>query len=136
MSVLVVAEHDNQALKPSTLSTITAATRLGSDVNVLVAGSGCRAAAEKACQVAGVSKVLLADAEVYAHPLAEQMSLLIVRLAPDYTHLLAPATTFGKNFMPRVAALLDVAMVSDVIAIEGEDTFVRPIYAGNALATV
>ncbi len=136
MSVLVVAEHDNQTLKPATLSTITAATRLGSDVNVLVAGSGCRAAAENACQVAGVSKVLLADAEVYAHPLAEQLALLIVRLAPNYTHLLAPATTFGKNFMPRVAALLDVAMVSDVIAIESEDTFVRPIYAGNALASV
>lgn len=136
MSVLVVAEHDNQTLKPATLSTITAATRLGSDVNVLVAGSGCRAAAESAAQVAGVSKVLLADAEVYAHPLAEQLALLIVRLAPNYTHLLAPATTFGKNFMPRVAALLDVAMVSDVIAIESEDTFVRPIYAGNALASV
>lgn len=136
MSVLVVAEHDNQTLKPATLSTITAATRLGSDVNVLVAGSGCRAAAESAAQVGGVSKVLLADAEVYAHPLAEQLALLIVRLAPNYTHLLAPATTFGKNFMPRVAALLDVAMVSDVIAIESEDTFVRPIYAGNALASV
>jgi electron transfer flavoprotein alpha subunit len=136
MSVLVVAEHDNQDLKPATLSTITAATQLGGDVAVLVAGSGCRAAAEKASKIAGVGKVLLADAEHYAHRLAENMALLIVRLAPDYSHVLAPATTFGKNFMPRVAALLDVAMISDVIAIESEDTFVRPIYAGNALATV
>jgi electron transfer flavoprotein alpha subunit len=136
MSVLVVAEHDNQDLKPATLSTIAAATQLGGDVAVLVAGSGCRAAAEKASKIAGVGKVLLADAEHYAHPLAENMALLIVRLAPDYSHVLAPATTFGKNFMPRVAALLDVAMISDVIAIESEDTFVRPIYAGNALATV
>jgi electron transfer flavoprotein alpha subunit len=136
MSVLVVAEHDNQDLKPATLSTITAATKLGGDVAVLVAGSGCHAAAEKASKIAGVGKVLLADAEHYAHPLAENMALLIVRLAPDYSHVLAPATTFGKNFMPRVAALLDVAMISDVIAIESEDTFVRPIYAGNALATV
>jgi electron transfer flavoprotein alpha subunit len=136
MSVLVVAEHDNQDLKPATLSTVTAATQLGGDVAVLVAGSGCRAAAERASKVAGVGKVLLADAEPYAHPLAETMTLLIVRLAPDYSYLLAPATTFGKNFMPRVAALLDVAMISDVTAIESEDTFVRPIYAGNALATV
>jgi electron transfer flavoprotein alpha subunit len=136
MSVLVVAEHDNQDLKPATLSTITAATQLGGEVAVLVAGSGCRAAAESASKVAGVGKVLLADAEPFAHPLAETMALLIVRLAPGYSHLLAPATTFGKNFMPRVAALLDVAMLSDVSAIESEDTFVRPIYAGNALATV
>jgi electron transfer flavoprotein alpha subunit len=136
MSVLVVAEHDNQDLKPATLSTITAATQLGGDVAVLAAGSGCRAAAEKASKIAGVGKVLLADAEHYAHRLAENMALLIVRLAPDYSHVLAPATTFGKNFMPRVAALLDVAMISDVIAIESEDTFIRPIYAGNALATV
>ena len=136
MSVLVVAEHDNQTLKPATLSTITAGTLLGGDVTVLVAGSDCRGAAEHARKVAGVGKVLLADADVYAHPLAERLALLIVRLAPDYSHLLAPATTFGKNFMPRVAALLDVAMLSDVSAIEAEDTFVRPIYAGNALATV
>ena len=136
MSVLVVAEHDNQALKPATLSTITAGAALGGDVAVLIAGSNCRAAAEEASKVAGVGKVLLADAEVYAHPLAEIMALLIVRLAPDFSHLLAPATTFGKNFMPRVAALLDVAMLSDVSAIESGDTFVRPIYAGNALATV
>jgi electron transfer flavoprotein alpha subunit len=136
MSVLVVAEHDNHDLKPATLSTITAAAQLGGDVAVLVAGNGCGAAAEKASKIAGVGKVLLANGEHYAHPLAENMALLIVRLAPDYSHVLAPATTFGKNFMPRVAALLDVAMISDVIAIESEDTFVRPIYAGNALATV
>ena len=136
MSVLVVAEHDNHALKPATLSTITAGAELGGEVVVLVAGSNCRAVAEEASKVAGVGKVLLADAEMYAHPLAESLALLIVRLAPDSSHLLAPATTFGKNFMPRVAALLDVAMLSDVSAIESDDTFVRPIYAGNALATV
>jgi electron transfer flavoprotein alpha subunit len=135
MSVLVVAEHDNQTLKPATLSTIAAGAQLG-DVAVLVAGSNCRAAAEDASKVAGVGKVLLADADLYAHPLAETLAPLIVQLAADYSHLLAPATTFGKNFMPRVAALLDVAMLSDVSAIEGDDTFVRPIYAGNALATV
>ncbi len=136
MSVLVVAEHDNQTLKSGTLSTITAASRLGGDVAVLVAGGNCRAAAEQASKVAGVAKVLLADAGLYEHPLAEVLTPLIVRLAPDYSHVLAPATTFGKNFMPRVAALLDVAMLSDVSAIESGDTFVRPIYAGNALATV
>jgi electron transfer flavoprotein alpha subunit len=135
MSVLVVAEHDNQTLKPATLSTIAAGAQLG-DVAVLVAGSDCRAAAEDASKVAGVGKVLFADADLYAHPLAETLAPLIVQLAADYSHLLAPATTFGKNFMPRVAALLDVAMLSDVSAIEGDDTFVRPIYAGNALATV
>ena len=136
MSVLVVAEHDNQALKPATLSTITAGAQLGSEVAVLVAGNNCRAVAEEASKVSGVGKVLLVDAELYTHPLAEILAPLIVRLAADYSHLLAPATTFGKNFMPRVAALLDVAMLSDVSAIKSADTFVRPIYAGNALATV
>ncbi|MBK8908265.1 MAG: electron transfer flavoprotein subunit alpha/FixB family protein [Rhodospirillales bacterium] len=135
MSVLVIADHDNKALKAATLSTIAAGGQLG-DVAVLVVGSDCRAVAEAAAKVQGVSKVLLADAEAYAHPLAEALAPLIVKLAADYSHILAPAMTTGKNVLPRVAALLDVAMLSDVSAIEDADTFVRPIYAGNALATV
>ncbi len=135
MSVLVIAEHDNQSLKPATLNTITAAAELG-DVTVLVAGEGCRAAADAAAKVEGVAKVLLADAAVYAHPLAESLTPLIVGLAKDYTHVLAPATTTGKNLMPRVAALLDVAMLSDISKVVNANTFVRPVYAGNALATV
>jgi len=136
MSVLVVAEHDNQALKSATLNTITAAGELEGDVHVLVAGSGCQAAADAASQVAGVAKVLLVDAEAYAHPLAESLSLLVKQIAEGYSHILASATTFGKNMLPRVAALLDVAQISDIVGIESADTFVRPIYAGNALATV
>jgi len=135
MSALVIAEHDNQTLKPATLNAVTAAAQLG-DVAVLVAGSGCGAVAEAAAKVAGVSKVLLADAPAYAHPLAESLAPLVVGLAAGYSHLLAPATTTGKNLMPRVAALLDVAMLSDISGIENENTFVRPIYAGNAMATV
>ena len=135
MSVLVIADHDNAALRPATLNTVTAAAKLG-EVTVLVAGSGCRAAADAAATIAGVSKVLIADAEAYAHAFAESLAPLVVGLASNYSHLLAPANTFGKNLMPRVAALLDVAMLSDITGIESEDTFVRPIYAGNALATV
>ena len=135
MSVLVVAEHDNAALKAATLNAVTAATQLG-DVHVLVAGSGAGGAAEAAARVAGVAKVLLADAPAYAHPLAEASAPLIARLAKDYSHVLAAATTTGKNLLPRVAALLDVAQISDITAIESADTFVRPIYAGNAMATV
>ena len=135
MNVLVVAEHDNKSLKPATLNTVAAACQLG-DVAVLVAGSGCRGVAEAAAGAEGVSKVLLADGEVYAHALAESLTTLILGLAPSYGYLLAPATTFGKNLMPRVAALLDVAQISDISGIEGLDTFVRPVYAGNALATV
>jgi electron transfer flavoprotein alpha subunit len=135
MSALVIAEHDNQDLKPATLNAVTAATQLG-DVTVLVAGSGCGAVAEAAAKVAGVAKVLVADAPAYAHPLAESLAPLVVGLASGYSHLLAPATTNGKNLMPRVAALLDVAMLSDISGIENENTFVRPIYAGNAMATV
>ena len=135
MSALVIAEHDNQTLKPATLNAVTAAAQLG-DVAVLVAGSGCGAVAEAAAKVAGVAKVLVADAPAYAHPLAESLAPLVVGLAADYSHLLAPATTNGKNLMPRVAALLDVAMLSDISAVENETTFVRPIYAGNAMATV
>ncbi len=135
MSVLVIAEHDNAGLRPASLNTIAAATTLG-DVTVLVAGQGCRGAADAAAKVAGVGKVLLADSAVYAHPLAESLTPLIVGLAKDYSHVLAPATTFGKNVLPRVAALLDVAMLSDISGIQSADTFVRPIYAGNAMATV
>ncbi|MGB0684463.1 MAG: electron transfer flavoprotein subunit alpha/FixB family protein [Magnetovibrionaceae bacterium] len=135
MTVLVLAEHDNAGLKPATLNTVTAAKALG-DVVVLVAGSGAQGAADAAAAVDGVSKVLLADDAAYAHPLAETVAPLLVSLAGEYSHLLAPATTFGKNVMPRVAALLDVAQLSDITGVVSEDTFVRPIYAGNAMATV
>jgi electron transfer flavoprotein alpha subunit len=135
MNVLVVAEHDNQTLKSATLNTVTAASALG-EVTILVAGSGCGAVAEAAAKVNGVQKVLVADAPFHAHPLAEALAPLIAEIAPGYTHLLAPATTTGKNLMPRVAAMLDVAMLSDISAVVDAETFVRPIYAGNALATV
>jgi len=135
MAVLLVAEHDNAGLKSATLHAATAARELG-DVTVLVAGSQCRAAAEAAARMAGVGRVLLADAAPYLHPLAETLAPLVAGLARNHSHVLAPATTFGKNLMPRVAALLDVAQVSDIVAIEGPDTFVRPIYAGNALVTL
>jgi len=136
MAILVVAEHDNQALKGSTLNTIAAAAAIGSDIHVLVAGSGCQAVADSVAKVQGVGKVLLADAPHYKDELAENVAPLVSGLAKDYGHVLAPATTFGKNFMPRVAALLDVAQISEIVAVKGDDTFVRPIYAGNALATV
>ncbi len=136
MSVLVIAEHDASGLKPATLNTVTAATKIGGDVVVLVAGHDCRGAADAAAKVAGVAKVLLADHATYAHPLAEALAPLIAKLAAGYSHVLAPSTTSGKNVMPRVAALLDVAQISDIIAVESPDTFVRPIYAGNAMATV
>jgi electron transfer flavoprotein alpha subunit len=136
MATLVVAEHDNAVLKGATLNAVTAAVKCGGAVHVLVAGSGCGAVAQAAAQIAGVEKVRVADAPHYAHPLAENLAALVVSLSGDYSHLVAAATTTGKNFMPRVAALLDVAQVSDIVAVESPDTFVRPIYAGNALATV
>ncbi|AKG19318.1 electron transfer flavoprotein subunit beta [Moraxella bovoculi] len=136
MTVLVYAEHDNTELKSATLSTITAATKIDSDVHVLVAGANARAVADSAAQVAGVSKVLLADNAAFAHQLAENVAPLVVELAGGYTHIIAPATTTGKNFLPRVAALLDVSMVSDITAVIDAKTFERPIYAGNAIATV
>ena len=136
MSVLIVAEHDNAGLKPATLNTVTAATQLGGDVTVLVAGSDCKGAAEAAAKVPGVAKVLQAEGAEYGAALAENLAPLIVKLAPDYAHILAPASTFGKNVMPRAAALLDVQQISDISGIEAPDTFVRPIYAGNAMATV
>jgi electron transfer flavoprotein alpha subunit len=136
MSVLVLAEHDNASLKPATLNTVAAAGKLGGDIAVLVAGSGCGGAAKAASAVAGVKKVLVADAPHYKDQLAENLAALVVALAPGYTHLLAPATSFGKNVAPRIAALLDVAQISDIVEVKSADTFVRPIYAGNALATV
>ncbi|SEO71952.1 electron transfer flavoprotein subunit alpha/FixB family protein [Aquisalimonas asiatica] len=136
MTILVVAEHDNAHLASSTLGTVSAAKAIGSDVHVLVAGKGCGAVGEAAAKVDGVTKVRVADAAHYEHGLAEDLASLVAHMAGDYGHVLAPATTFGKNFMPRVAALLDVAQVSDITAVESEDTFTRPIYAGNAMATV
>ncbi len=136
MSSLIYAEHDNNALKPATLNAVTAATQLGGDVTVLVAGHNCPQVADAAAQIAGVSKVLLADNTAYTNQLAEAVAPLLVSLAKDYGAIVAPATTTGKNILPRAAALLDVQMISDVIKIESADTFVRPIYAGNALATV
>jgi electron transfer flavoprotein alpha subunit len=136
MSILVIAEHDNASLRPSTLHTVAAAAKIGADVAVLVAGAGCEAAAEAAAAIAGVRKVLRADAPQYKEGLAENLAALVVALAPAHTHILAPATSFGKNVTPRIAALLDVAQISDIVAVVSTDTFVRPIYAGNALATV
>ena len=136
MSVLVIAEHDNASLKDATLNTVTAAAELDADVHVLVAGADCGGAATAASQVVGVAKVLTVDDARYANQLAEAMGVLIAQLAANYSHVLAPATTTGKNYMPRAAALLDVAQISEISAIESGDTFVRPIYAGNALATV
>lgn len=136
MTLLVYAEHDNKELKPATLATVTAAVQMGSDVHLLVAGADCQAVAQEAAKVAGVSKVLVADDAAYANQLAENVSLLVKALAADYSHVVAPATTTGKNFLPRVAALLDVSMVSDITAVIDANTFERPIYAGNAIATV
>ncbi|KKJ77828.1 electron transfer flavoprotein subunit beta [Kiloniella litopenaei] len=136
MSILVIAEHDNASIKPATLNTVTAATQLGDDVHVLVAGSGCATAGEAAAKITGVSKVLVSDAPEYAQDIAENIAPLIVNLASGYSHVLAPATTYGKNILPRASALLDVQQISEITAIESADTFVRPIYAGNALATV
>ena len=135
MATLVLAEHDNKTLKSATLSAITAAIQLG-EAHLLVAGHECRAVAEAAAKVNGVSKVLLVEDKRYEHPLAEPLAALIAGLAKGYSHVLAPATTNGKNVLPRVAALLDVAQISDIIGIDSEDTFKRPIYAGNAIATV
>ncbi len=136
MSILVLAEHDNTSLKSSTLNSVTAATQIGDDVHLLVAGSNCDEAATAAAQIAGVSKVIKADADNLAHPLAEEIAPILVDLASSYSHILAPATTFGKNVLPRAAALLDTQQISDIIAIEAPDTFKRPVYAGNAVATV
>jgi len=136
MSALVIAEHDNAELKEATLNTVTAAIAVDADVNVLVAGAGCAGVAEAASKIAGVAKVLLADDAAYENGLVEPMADLIVGLAGGYGAILAPATTSGKNVTPRVAALLDVAQLSEIVEVVSADTFVRPIYAGNAMATV
>ncbi|MDG4717517.1 MULTISPECIES: electron transfer flavoprotein subunit alpha/FixB family protein [Thalassospira] len=136
MSILVIAEHDNTELKAGTLNTVAAAQKIGGDITVLVAGENCRGVADAAAKVAGVSKVLVADNAAYGHFLAENIAGLVTELADGYSHVLVPASTSGKNFMPRVAALKDVAQISDITDVESADTFVRPIYAGNALATV
>ncbi len=136
MTILVIAEHDHQSLKAATLNTVAAAQKIGGYIHVLVAGSNCQAAAQAAAQLQGVAKVKVADAAHYASQTAENLSALVIASAPGYSHILAPATTFGKNLLPRVAALLDVAQISEITGVESPDTFVRPIYAGNALATV
>jgi len=136
MSILVIAEHDNDSIKTATLNTITAAAAIGGDVHVLVVGSGCQQAVTAAAEIAGVAKVISADAEAYAHQLPESVAPLVVDLAKGYTHILSAAPTSGKNLLPRVAALLDVAQISDIVEVKSDDTFVRPVYAGNAMATV
>ncbi len=137
MAALVVAEHDNRTLKPATLNALAAAKEIARDeVDIIVAGKDCRGVAEVAAQVPGVRRVLLAEDAAYEHGLAENLAPLVVKLAENYSHVLSPATTAGKNLMPRVAALLDVMQISDISGVVSPDTFVRPIYAGNALATV
>lgn len=136
MAILLIAEHNNQSLKSETHKVVQAASAIGGDITVLVAGLNCAAAANEAATIKGVSKVLLADNAAYEHQLAENIAGLVAELGANFSHILVPATTTGKNFLPRVAAMLDVAQISDVIAIESSDTFVRPIYAGNAIATV
>lgn len=136
MSILVIAEHDHGTLKPSTLNTVGAAAKIGGDIHVLIAGHGCDGAAKAAASIAGVSKVIKADHESLAHFLAEDIAPIIVDLASRYSHILAPASTFGKNILPRAAALLDTQQISDIIDVVSADTFKRPVYAGNAIATV
>ncbi|MDP6352049.1 MAG: FAD-binding protein [Alphaproteobacteria bacterium] len=136
MACLVIAEHDNADIKPSTLDTVSAAAEIGGDIDLLVAGQDCSGAAAAAAAITGIARVRVADDALYRDHLAENMAPLVAGLAPAYSHVLAPSSTFGKNFMPRAAALLDVQQISDITAVESADTFVRPIYAGNALATV
>lgn len=136
MKILLIAEHDNQQLKPATLHAASAAQQLQGDVDVLVIGSGCQVVADAAAGIAQIKQVLLADNDVYQHQLAENTAALIAELGKTYQYILAPANTFGKNILPRAAALLDVGMLSDVAKIVSPDTFVRPIYAGNVMATV
>lgn len=136
MSILVLAEHDNQVLKPATLNTVAAAAKVGGDIDILVAGSACQAVAEQASKVAGVRSIRVADNAAYEHHLAENTSKLMVSIAEGYTHIFASSTSDGKNILPRVAALLDVNQLSDISAVVSADTFQRPIYAGNAIATV
>ena len=136
MSILVVAEHDNNQIKGSTLNTVTAASEIGGDVSVLVAGSESSSAAEQASKIAGISSVIHVDDPIYKNFLAEDLGNLVVSIAEGFNYILAPATTYGKNFLPRVAAILDVQQISDIISVEDTDTFKRPIYAGSCIATV
>jgi electron transfer flavoprotein alpha subunit len=136
MSILILADHDDGQLAPATLNTVTAATQIGGDIHILVAGDASGEVAKSAAAIAGVSKVLTADDTILAHGIAENVAPLIQSMASSYSHLMAPATTTGKNIMPRVAAMLDVMQISDIIKVESPDSFQRPIYAGNAIATV
>ena len=136
MSILILADHDDGQLTPATLNTATAATQIGDDIHILVAGDASGEVAKSAAAIAGVSKVLTADDTTLAHGIAENVAPLVLSMASDYSHLMAPATTTGKNIMPRVAALLDVMQISDIIKVESPESFQRPIYAGNAIATV
>lgn len=136
MSILVIAEHDHKEINPATLNTIAAAKAIGGDIDVLIAGTNAQDAASAAASIEGVSKVLHADSPAYEHFLAENIAPVIVSAGKDYSHILAPATFFGKNVLPRAAALLDAQQISDVISVESADTFTRPVYAGNAIATV
>ena len=136
MSVLVLAEHDNIEIKSSSLNTIGAASQIDQDIDVLLIGSSCEDLANKIVNIQNIKKVIVVDGPQYQNPIAENIAPIIISLSDNYSHILAPATTFGKNIMPRVAAILDIAQISDIIKIESKDTFVRPIYAGNALATV
>ena len=136
MSILVIAEHDNNSLKPSTLNTVAAAQSIGGDIDLLIAGVDCGGAANEAAKVSGIGRVLVADNPAYGHRLAENIAPLIAEVGASYSHILAPATTTGKNITPRVAALLDVQAISDISSVESADTFKRPIYAGNIIATV
>ena len=136
MSILVIAEHDNSELKVATLNAVAAGMEMGGDIDILIAGLDCDAVADAASQIPGINQVLLANKESYKNGLAENIGNLVVELADGYSHIITPATTNGKNFMPRVAAKLDVSQVSDISAVVSEDTFERPIYAGNCIATV
>ena len=136
MTALVIAEHDNHSIKPATLNTVTAAAQCGGDVHVLVAGKGAEGAAKAAAQIAGVAKVIHVDGDHFAHGLAENMAAQVLEISASYSHILFPATASGKNIAPRVAATLDVGQISDITKVESPDTFERPIYAGNAIATV
>jgi electron transfer flavoprotein alpha subunit len=136
MTILVIAEHDNASIKGATLNTVAAAQKLGGDIHVLVAGHNAQGAAQAAAKIAGVAKVLLADAPQLAQGLAENVEATVMKIAKDYSHVVAPATAYGKNIAPRVAAKLDVAQISEITSVVSPDTFERPIYAGNAIATV
>ncbi|HUX25109.1 MAG TPA: FAD-binding protein [Burkholderiales bacterium] len=136
MPILVIADHDNKSLRGATLNTVAAAAKIGGDIVLLVAGGACAAVGQSAAQIAGVTKVLVADAPQYKDELAESLAALVASIATGYSHIVVPATTFGKNVAPRIAALLDVAQISEIVAVNSPDTFVRPIYAGTALATV